>query len=159
MNSGGIRSNLLYEPSGSERRGEVTFAEIFAVHPFGNHLVTMTLTGAQIHALLEQQWMDRPARNILMPSAGFSYTWDPGRSAGARVDPASIRLHGDPIEPGRRYRVTVNSFLADGGDGFSLFRQGTDRVDGGADVDALRDYLAANPPLTPSEPGRIRALP
>jgi 5'-nucleotidase len=159
MNSGGIRSNLLYEPSDSERPGEVTFAEVFAVHPFGNHLVTMTLTGAQIRALLEQQWIDRPARNILMPSAGFTYTWRQGSPVGARVEPSSILLHGKPIDRDGRYRVTVNSFLADGGDGFPPFREGTERVEGDADVDALKDYLSANSPLSPIEPGRIRMRP
>jgi 5'-nucleotidase len=159
MNSGGIRSNLLYQPLSTEKPGEVAYAEVFAVHPFGNHLVTMTLTGAQIHALLELQWTDRPSRNILMPSAGFSYTWSGSEPAGARVDPSSIRLHGKVIDPVGRYRVTVNSFLADGGDGFPLFREGTERVDGGADVDALKDYLAANSPVSPAEPDRIRDLP
>jgi 5'-nucleotidase len=159
MNSGGIRSNLLYRPSGAEKPGEVTFAEIFSVHPFGNHLVTMTLTGAQIHTLLEQQWIDRPSRNILMPSAGFSYTWNRSKLAGARVDPSSMRLRGDTIGPDGRYRVTVNSFLADGGDGFPLFREGTERVEGMADLDALRDYLAANSPLSPVAPDRIRVSP
>jgi 5'-nucleotidase len=159
MNSGGIRSNLPYRPSGAEKPGEVTFAEIFSVHPFGNYLVTMTLTGARIHALLEQQWIDRSSPNILMPSAGFSYTWNRSKPAGARVDPSSIRLHGDAIDPDGRYRVTVNSFLADGGDGFPLFREGTERVDGVADVDALKAYLAANSPLSPVAPDRIRMLP
>jgi len=159
MNSGGIRSNLLYQPVDSEKPGEVTFAEIFSVHPFGNHLVTMTLTGTQIHTLLEQQWIDRPARNILMPSAGFSYTWSQSKPPGSRVDPSSIRLRGDAIEPDGRYRVTVNSFLADGGDAFPQFREGTERVDGVADVDALRNYLVANSPLSPVAPDRIRVLP
>jgi len=159
MNSGGIRSNLLYQPSSTEKPGEVTYAEVFAVHPFGNHLVTMTLTGAQIDTLLELQWTDRSSRNILMPSAGFSYTWSRSQPAGARVDPSSIRLHGDMVDPDGRYRVTVNSFLADGGDGFPLLREGTERVDGGADVDALKDYLAANSPVSPVEPDRIHALP
>ena len=159
MNSGGIRSNLMYEPSGNENPGEVTFAEAFSVHPFGNHLVTMTLTGAQIHTLLEHQWTERPSRNILMPSAGFSYTWSRSLPAGARVNSSSMRLHGDVIDPDGRYRVTVNSFLADGGDGFPLFREGTERVDGATDIDALKDYLAANSPVSPMEPDRIRVLP
>jgi 5'-nucleotidase len=119
----------------------------------------MTLTGAQIHTLLEQQWIDRPARNILMPSAGFSYTWSQSKPPGARVDPSTIRLHNDAIEPDGRYRVTVNSFLADGGDGFPLFREGTERVDGVADVDALKNYLVVNSPLSPVAPDRIRVLP
>ena len=155
MNSGGIRSNLFYAASGEENDGEVTYAEVFAVHPFGNRLVTMTLTGAQIHELLEQQWENRPAQNILMPSAGFSYTWSRRAPVGGKVDAASISINGITVDPSRSYRVTVNDFLAGGGDGFPLLREGTDRVDGIADVDALELYLGSHSPLTPVEPERI----
>jgi 5'-nucleotidase len=155
MNPGGIRNNLLFSANGRERDGEVTFAELFSVHPFGNRLVTMTLTGAQVRALLEQQWLNRHGRNILMPSEGFSYAWSDSAPAGAHVDQASIRINGDVLEPSRRYRLTVNSFLADGGDGFPLLREGTERVEGVADLDALQDYLAANSPITPVELNRI----
>jgi 5'-nucleotidase len=159
MNSGGIRNNLLFSANGRERDGEVTFAEVFSVHPFGNRLVTMTLTGVQVRALLEQQWVNRHGRNILMPSEGFSYAWSDSAPVGARVDQASIRINGDVLDPSRRYRLTVNSFLADGGDGFPLLREGTERVEGVADLDALQDYLAANSPITPVEPARIEVLP
>jgi 5'-nucleotidase len=159
MNSGGIRSSLLYEAAGGETDGDVTYAEIFAVHPFGNHLVTMTLTGAQIRTLLEQQWAGRAARNILMPSEGFRYAWKESAQPGARVEPASVRLNGKLLDPSASYRVTVNSFLAEGGDGFTLLREGTERVNGAADVDALQDYLGANSPLSPVEPDRIRVVP
>ena len=158
MNSGGIRSNLLFRANGNERHGEVTFAEVFAVHPFGNRLVTMTLTGAQVRTLLEQQWVDRQGRNILMPSEGFSYTWSGSAPVGSRVDPASIRINGVVLDASRRYRVTVNSFLADGGDGFPLLREGTDRVEGVVDVDALKDYLGSHSPITPVELNRIEVL-
>ena len=159
MNSGGIRSNLLFAPSGGERPGQVTFAELFSVHPFGNYLVTMTLTGRQIHMLLEQQWENRPARNMLMPSQGFSYAWSRSGTEGARVDSSAIRINGEAIDPAARYRVTVNSFLADGGDGFPVFREGKERMDGVSDIDALEEYLGAQSPLAPAAPGRIRGLP
>jgi 5'-nucleotidase len=158
MNSGGIRSNLLYEAVGSERDGEVTFAEVFSVHPFGNHLVTMTLTGEQVLELLEQQWSSTKARNMMMPSDGFSYTWRRSAEAGTHIDRSSVRLNGLPFEPSRSYRVTVNSFLAEGGDGFTVLAEGTERTDGVADVDALQDYLELNSPLTPAGLDRIRLL-
>lgn len=157
MNSGGIRDALRFEASGDEADGEVTFAEIFSIHPFGNNLVTMTLTGAQIHALLEQQWADR--QNILMPSEGFTYTWSRSAPDGSRVDPASIRIAGRVVDPSARYRVTVNSFIADGGDGFPLFKEGVERLDGMLDVDALKFYLETLSPVVPAELERIRAVP
>ena len=170
MNPGGIRSNLLYPATDSEQDGEVTYAEVFSVHPFGNHLVTMTLSGAQVLRLLEQQWANPPARTMMTPSAGFSYAWrrsvekegtDLIKSVpklSSRVDPSSVRVNGQPLEPTRDYRVTVNSFLAEGGDGFTVFAEGTDRVDGAADVDALQDYLELNSPLSPAELDRIRVV-
>jgi 5'-nucleotidase len=159
MNPGGIRSNLLFAANGNEQDGEVTYAEAFSVHPFGNRLATMTLTGEQLRTLLEQQWLDRQAQTILMPSAGFSYAWSGSGPAGSRVDPSSIRVNGDLLDPSRSYRVTVNSFLADGGDGFPVLREGTERGEGIVDVEALEDYLEAYSPLTPRELDRIRRLP
>lgn len=158
MNDGGIRADLLFEAGGDERNGAVTFAEIAAVQPFGNALVTMTLTGAQIHTLLETQWDGQPSPDILMPSAGFSYTWNSSAPDGQRVDPSSIRIHGVVLDPSARYRVTVNSFLAGGGDGFPVLLEGTDRVEGIVDIDALKLYFAAGSPLTPLPLDRIRVV-
>src|SRR5256885_3880085 len=111
-NPGGIRTSL---PRSAD--GVVTFAEIFAVQPFGNSLVTLTLTGAQIKSLLEQQWLNQPKPRVLQVSKGFSYTWDDRRPHGDFVAADGIMLQGRPIDPSATYRVTVNSFLADGGDG------------------------------------------
>ena len=118
MNPGGIRADLA--------AGDVTYNEAFTVQPFGNSLVTMTLTGAQIEQLLEQQVWPTAADEgtVLQVSAGFRYAWSAARPAGDRVDPASITLGGVPVSPTGRYRVTVNSFLADGGDGFTVLRAG-----------------------------------
>ena len=160
MNPGGIREDLLFASSGVEADGEVTFGEAFSVQPFGNSLVTMTLTGAQIDALLEQQF-DNPeagSNRILQVSEGFTYTWDAAAPVGSRVDPATIMINGSPIDLGTGYRVTVNSFLADGGDNFSVLRDGTDRLGGEVDLDALVAYFGANSPVAPGPQDRINRV-
>ena len=104
----------------------------------------MTLTGAQIEALLEQQFGNPGpgASRILQVSDGFTYTWDASAPEGSRVDPDTIKVGGITVGPGDSYRVTVNSFLADGGDNFTVLHDGTDRLGGEVDIDALVTYLA-----------------
>jgi 5'-nucleotidase len=150
MNPGGIRADI--------ESGEVTYGEAFTVQPFGNSLVTLTLTGAQIDAVLEQQFTATRTL-ILQVSSGFSYSWSASAPFGERVDPASITLDGVPIDPAGEYRVTVNSFLAPGGDGFTVLAAGTGRQGGDVDLDALEDYLVANRPLAVPALGRITRLP
>ncbi len=153
MNPGGVRAEL--RPRNAE--GVVSYGDAFAMQPFGNSLVTMSLSGAQLLAVLEQQWagVNRDRARILQPSAGFQYRWEARAPAGARVVPGSLRLHGEPIEPARNYRVTVNSFLAEGGDGFSLFTEGRDRLGGAQDLDALLAWLRSRSPLMPETTPRI----
>ena len=160
MNPGGIRADILFDPpTGSEGPGEFTFAEAFGVQPFGNSLVTMTLTGAQIDTLLEQQWVGQPSGpRILQVSEGFSYTWDNAAPDGSRVDPATIQINGVTVDPAGEYRVTVNSFLADGGDEFSILTEGTDRLGGEVDLDALVTYFGANSPVAPGPQDRISVI-
>lgn len=130
-NPGGLRADL---PA-----GDITYAQVFAAQPFGNTLITLTLTGAQLLTALEQQWLgSRP--KILQPSANLTYTWS-AAAPGAKVLPRSVKVDGRALAPDARVRLTVNSFLAAGGDGFSVFVEGTDRVGGPPDVDALVDYL------------------
>jgi 5'-nucleotidase len=153
MNPGGIRADLLFPASGAEGDGNVTYEEAFTVQPFGNSLVTMTLTGAQIERMLEEQFCgtNAVARRVLQPSAGFTYTWNFAAIGAAdcatanAVDPATIMLNGAPVTPTGTYRVTVNSFLATGGDGFAVLNEGTDRLGGAVDLDALEAYLSADP--------------
>jgi len=156
MNPGGVRVDLDYEQiSGGESPGEVTYGEAFAVQPFGNLLVTMDLTGAQIERLLEQQAVaGRPGGRevlILGVSAGFTFTYNPAGPFGDRVDPASIQLNGVTLDPAATYRIVTNNFLADGGDAFTVFREGTNRTGGGDDLAALIDYLEASSPVAPPE--------
>ena len=139
-NNGGIRKQLEAGADLVTRYGQAQ-----AVLPFGNTLVVMNLSGAQIRALLEQQWRkeEGAAAGLLQVSAGFSYRWDASLPVGARVLAASMMLDGQPMEPGTTYRVATNNFLAEGGDGFPLFIQGGARTQSGIrDIDALMDYLA-----------------
>jgi 5'-nucleotidase len=134
----------------------VTYGEAFTVQPFGNSLVTMTLTGTQIDTLLETQWV---VNRVLQVSNGFTYEWSAGAPVRSKVDIASIMINGVPIDPNRSYRVTVNSFLADGGDGFAVLVQGTDRLGGEVDLDALVNYFEANSPIAPGPQNRIIQVP
>ena len=156
MNAGGIRADLTYaQISGGEQPGEVTYGEAFTVQPFGNSLVTMTLTGAQVDALLEQQFTG--GNGILQVSNGFSYTRTNSAAAGDKV--SNLALNGTPIDPAASYRVTVNSFLADGGDNYTVLKSGTDRLGGAVDLDALVDYFAATSPVAPGSQDRITLVP
>ena len=156
MNPGGIRDDFIFaEISGGEAPGEVTFGESFSVQPFGNSLVTMTLTGAQIDTLLEQQWVGQTSPRILQVSDGFSYEWDSSQPDGNKVDPNSVMINGVFLDLTAFYRITVNSFLADGGDNFSVLTEGTDRLGGEVDLDALVTYFDLNSPVAPGPQDRI----
>jgi 5'-nucleotidase len=158
-NTGGVRTDLIAQ----DADGRVTYGDAFAMQPFGNSLVTLTLTGTQLKRLLESQWSRRAPDRVrfLQPSRGFRYGWYANRPWGEHVDDESMHLHGRRIEPQHRYRVTVNSFLAAGGDGFAVLRDGTDPLGGPQDVDALVDFLRAESaagPLAPAPEPRIQRL-
>src|SRR5690606_38602008 len=116
-NSGGVRTRFTPAADGS-----VTYGQIFALQPFGNSLVVLEMTGADLKRLLEQQFSDAsPAtikQSLMIPSAGFTFAYDRNRAAGERI--VSMALDGRPIDPAASYRITVNNFLASGGDGFSV---------------------------------------
>ena len=161
MNPGGVRAGLFYANStGGEQPGEVTYSEMFTVQPFSNTLVVKTCTGAQIEALLEQQFVvQTPNPRILLPSDSLRYTWTASGPAGNKVDPASIKIDGVTVSPTASYRVTMNSFLADGGDGFTVFTQCTQPLGGEVDLDAAVRYFTENSPISPPALDRITRLP
>ena len=132
----GIRDELV--PAGE---GDVTFGQIYAVQPFFNTLVTKTLTGAELKAALEQGLESDGPEQLLAPSAGFSYRFDRSRPEGERI--TQMILDGRPISAQGQYRVTTNSFLAGGKDGFAVFLEGRDAVTGGSDLDALEDWIGS----------------
>jgi 5'-nucleotidase len=152
-NGFGVRADL--QPAAD---GGVTFGQLFAIQPFGNTLTVKSFTGGQIRALLEQQFDSGSntvaAPNMLLPSANVRYAYDLSRAAGQRI--LDLRIDGRPVEDDKVYRVAMNSFLATGGDNFTLFREGKDPVGGPLDVDALEAWIAASSPLAPPTPDRIR---
>jgi 5'-nucleotidase len=149
-NPGGIRTDIAKKPDGA-----VSYADLFASQPFRNQLVTLTLTGAQIKNMLEQQWLDPARPRFLQVSKGFSYAWDNAKPFGDRVMVDRMLLNGQRVEPTESYRVTVNNFLAVGGDGFTVLKDGIAPRFGVYDVDALYAYFQANSPISPAIPDRI----
>ncbi len=152
MNPGGLRSDLVPGPDGMLR-----YQDLFAVQPFNNNLVTMSFTGAQFLELIEGNLRGREPRPLKI-SQGLTYTWDASQPQGRRVVPGSVKIDGRAVQPGDQVRVTVNSFMASGGDGYRIFNEGTDRVTGVMDVDAFEAYVKAQPVLQVPAPGRINRL-
>lgn len=155
MNPGGIRDSLGLAPTADEGLGVVTYSEAHTVQPFGNSLVTMTLTGAQIKEVLEAQFADDDHVRILQVSKGFTYKWSSKAPKGQKVDPKSIKLNGKVVDPTASYRVTVNSFLSTGGDGFTIFERGTDRIGGPVDLEAMVVYFSQFSPVKAPAERRI----
>ena len=165
MNPGGLRADLTYAQSAGEGDGVVTFAEAFAVQPFGNTLITYSMTGAQIISVLQQQCQpagsSRPFLHLGV-SQGFTYDLAKTIVSGTctSVSVTNVQLNGVPLNPAATYMVTVNNFLADGGDNFTTF--GTvagPRLDGGNDLQAFLNYLGAFSPVSPPSTNRVNELP
>jgi 5'-nucleotidase len=130
MNPGGIRADL--------KAGQLTFGDLFAVQPFDNGLVKMTLTGAQLKAVLEQQFP--AAGDKILQVSGIKETYDKTRAEGDRITALTL-ADGTAVDPAASYTVACNSFLATGGDGFTVFKEGTGVTSYGTDVDALENYV------------------
>jgi len=172
MNVGGIRMDLPFTSNAAGvKGGSVTYGELFTIHPFGNTLVTMTLTGAQIKTMLEEQFkgcaLESPGDGVSAPSTdrilqvseGFTYTWSLDGAVCNKVDSSSMKINGTRVDPSAKYRVTVNNYLSDGGDQLSVLKQGTDLLGGPLDLDALAAYFAKHRPVAPGEPHRIGIKP
>lgn len=157
MNVGGVRASLLTNQiTNGEKVGEITYAEAYNVAPFGNQLVTVDMTGDQIRRMLNQQYVESRSRKQLAlgVSAGFSYTWDPATRS---VVAGSMTLNGQPMSMTATYRVATLNFLAEGGDGFTVFKEATNLTGGAEDLANLVAYLQANPGLTPP-PDRVAGI-
>ncbi|MXO91642.1 bifunctional metallophosphatase/5'-nucleotidase [Altererythrobacter aquaemixtae] len=148
MNNSGIRTGLAPGDDGT-----ITYGDAYAVQPFGNTLITKSFTGTQLLALLEQQFDDEGFVQTFSASKGFALSYDMTRPAGSRV--VSVTLEGKPIDPSATYRVTMNSFLAAGGDSFTVFEEGSDVVTGPVDLDAFEAYLQTTDVLELPALGRI----
>ena len=163
MNVGGVRSPGFISAA-STYPYALTYGDAFTVQPFGNSLVTMTLTGTQLKALLEQQFNGcngQSANRVMQSSNGLKYSWSASAPACSKIvdatftptdvtvtppvatgAPQIIVSNGVVQNPARTYRVTVNNFMATGGDGFTTLIGGTNVLGGAQDIDALVAYLA-----------------
>ena len=165
MNPGGVRSDLKYAQSAGEGDGVVTFGEAFTFQPFGNTLFTFPMTGAEIISVLEEQCQpagsSRPFLHLGV-SQGFTYDLSKTIVAGdcTSVSVTNVKLNGVALDSGASYQVTVNNFLADGGDNFTTFSTITGpRIDGGNDLLALINYLGSFSPVAPPPTDRVNELP
>ncbi|MBT2640982.1 bifunctional 2',3'-cyclic-nucleotide 2'-phosphodiesterase/3'-nucleotidase [Bacillus sp. ISL-41] len=146
MNSGGVRADI--------DAGEITWKEAFTVQPFGNDLVKMNVTGEVIKTLLEQQWGSKVR---IMPISGLKVTYDDSRAAGDRI--VSITKNdGTPVEMDQTYSITVNNYMAGGGDGYAILATITDKTIDVVDLDALVNYIKAHGEVNPQIEGRVTKL-
>lgn len=147
VNPGGIRANL---PA-----GDIMWGDVYAVQPFGNSLIKMELTGEQIRRLLNQQFQD-PKEPQMLQISGFKYRLDKDRPANDRILELK-KADGTPIEPKQTYTVAMNSFLAAGGDHFTVCTEGKRLQEASIDIDAFTEYLQQLPqPIFSQVDGRIQ---
>jgi 5'-nucleotidase len=167
MNPGGVRSDLTYLESQTPPEGDgvVTFGEAFTFQPFGNTLFTFPMTGAEIVSVLQEQCQpigsSRPFLHLGV-SIGFTYdlakTIEEGNCTSVTI--SNVKLNGVDLDPTASYMVTVNNFLADGGDSFFTFATITaPRLDGGNDLLGLINYLGTFSPVDPPSIDRVNELP
>ncbi|MFG1877470.1 bifunctional metallophosphatase/5'-nucleotidase [Sphaerisporangium sp. NPDC049003] len=154
MNAGGVRDDLVYAQKGSEGDGVVTYGEAFTTQPFNNLLQVVTLTGAQLDALLEQQWQSGGSIvRILHSSASLTYTVNRSQPVGSHV--SNIKINGTPVTDAQQIRVAGNNLIVGGGGGFSVFKEGTNLWSGPLDIDAFVAYLGAHSPIAPPAVNRV----
>ena len=167
MNPGGIRADLV-----ENANGDVTYGAAFTVQPFNNFVVSMDLTGAQVRALLNEQWNGGNEATVtfnkILQVSGISYTWNKTLAGLPNTDAivGDVLVDDDgntatpmvPLANGTTYRVVANSFLSDGGDNFGTFKAGTSKLIGGLDIDSLRLYLQAHDPYTITPTDRISSV-
>lgn len=153
-NPGGLRAELLYAGDTADNPvntdGVVTYAEANAVLPFSNTIAVVTLTGAELVEVLEQQWQpsgnSRPYLQLGL-SDNVNVVADPTAAAGERI--TAVTIDGEPLDLEAEYDVSTFSFLATGGDNFTAFTEGDYLETGFLDADLWRNYLADNAPISP----------
>ena len=160
MNPGGIRADLVCTAVPVAYPCNVTYDQMFTVQPFSNVMTVKTMTGQQIYALLAQQFNNPSSGQlrVLQVSSGFTYSYTFSGTSGA-ITPGSVKIGGVAVDPLASYRVAMNNFLASGGDGFTVFNEGTDQLGGEVDIDAFVAYFGKFSPVAPGPQNRITRLP
>ncbi|WP_025698695.1 bifunctional 2',3'-cyclic-nucleotide 2'-phosphodiesterase/3'-nucleotidase, partial [Paenibacillus forsythiae] len=135
MNPGGIRADL--------PKGNVSFGDLAKIQPFGNTLVKLTLTGAQIKTLLQQQWggkADGTPDTKTLQISGLKYTANMYLPVAERIA-GLTKADGTPISMTQKYTAVVNNFMAAGGDNYKVLTEASDSVAGPVDLDVFYDYI------------------
>ncbi|GIV97040.1 MAG: multifunctional 2',3'-cyclic-nucleotide 2'-phosphodiesterase/5'-nucleotidase/3'-nucleotidase [Herpetosiphonaceae bacterium] len=152
MNGGGIRASI--------EAGNITVGQVLEVLPFGNTIVWVDLTGAQLKQALENGVSRVEEGAGRFPQvAGMRFAYNPAAPAGSRVVDVQVRGSDGsykPLNDSATYRVVTNNFLLNGGDGYSVFTEGQNKTDTGLLLaDAVMEYIGANSPVNPQTEGRI----
>lgn len=154
VNSGSIRGDRIY-PAGPVRR-----RALLAVHPFGNVICKIEITGAVLLQALNSGVSKMPAAAGQFPQiSGMTMTVHVNAPAGNRVH--DVKIAGQPLDAAKRYTVAIPDFLLKGGDSYSMFVGKDALIDaesGDLMVTALEDYIVANTPLSPHVEGRITII-
>ncbi|MGE5478644.1 MAG: bifunctional metallophosphatase/5'-nucleotidase [Bacteroidales bacterium] len=155
INGGGLRGNRLYGAGSA-----LTRADILREMPFGNTVMLLEISGAELLAALEQGVSKAPALAGRFPQvSGLSFSYDPKAPAGRRVTGAE--LGGRPLDPARRYRLATTDYLADGGDGYTVLTGGRVLIDRAAAPllsTVVMDHAQRQGSIAAPTAGRIRAV-
>jgi 2',3'-cyclic-nucleotide 2'-phosphodiesterase (5'-nucleotidase family) len=164
-NSGGLRADLVCSPpSAGEDPCEITWGEMFAVLPFGNRTVILTLTGDQLRQAFENGFSpvcDSSIATGRFPQisglrATFTCSGTTPRVTGMWKTPQGLGGLQTPIAAGDTVRIVTNDFMYTGGDGYTVFAEGTDVQQPGDDLMQIAvDHVRANSPVNPVVEGRI----
>lgn len=130
-----VNTNML---RGNLSAGPITWSKLYYIQPNNNKLVKITLSGQQIVDLLNQQWQNR-TRPCFLQVSGLTYSWNESSDSYSHV--IDVFKDGVSIDRNADYTVTVPSFLADGGENFTVFLNGKKRIEGPMDLDVLEAYL------------------
>lgn len=163
VGSTALRGDLLVAPGNNPKDapGRVLLGESWDTYGYGNPVLTVSLTGAQLDAVLEQQWQTQADGSVkfapLAVSGNTSYTYDAARPVGDRVAPADVRINGAALDPAKTYRVAALAYTVIGADGYPAFKAATNPVRNNTDHETFVDYLRAHRTLTPAPLTRVTA--
>jgi len=151
-NGGGIRGDRTYAPGTT-----LTRKDILTELPFGNVVVLLELTGADLRRALEEgvSAVEEVAGRFPQVS-GLRLSFDAKRPKGSRV--LEVLIGGKPLDPAATYKVATNEYMMAGGDGYFSLRKGRPIIDasGGALMaTVVMDYIAAKGTVSPAVEGRI----
>jgi 5'-nucleotidase / UDP-sugar diphosphatase len=142
QNGGGIRAGIA--------PGTITYRDILTVQPFGNTLVIIKMTGAQIIEVLDYS-AGKVGNGAFMQVSGLSFTIKNGKAI-------KVMVGNSPINKSKIFKVVTNNFVGAGGDGYKMLKPLAKEDTGFVDAEAIKDYLAMKSSIAPKLEGRIKMM-